>query len=395
MASVAKREWTYKGEKRSAWVVRYHDGKAHRSKQFEKKKEADEYKRKVERETDAGTHVADGSTVTVRQLAEEYLRFEELRLKDGRIGQGHMRNAKTIVDNSVIPHIGLKPVRDIRGVDVEDWYNAMVKVQRLKPSTAKYRVQFCGVMFELALRRGYTKVNPLTEGQKLLRGIKRDPIRTFSVSEIGAIINAANERRYKGRHRTQAIARCFVHLAAFCGLRYGEIAGLTLQRVNFEARVIEVRHNLTQFDELKAPKTKAGNRDVPLPPHIAVLLHEFIDEHYVPNDRNLIFRVHEQRVSRVPAGFIKPENFRGSYWKPILQRAGIDVSDGVPHFHALRHFAASWMIANGISLMDTATLLGHREFDTTLQIYAHDVATKTQRLAAFDTMATRLLAAPL
>ena len=37
------------------------------------------------------------------------------------------------------------------------------------------------------------------------------------------------------------------------------------------------------------------------------------------------------------------------------------------HFHALRHFAASWMIENGLPLPEVASLLGHSKFDTTLQ----------------------------
>lgn len=393
MASVAKREWTHKDEKRSAWVVRYVEGGKHRSKQFDKKKDADLFRQQVERELSDGTHVPDTASATMKDVAEAFIRAEEIRHRDGRVGQGHLRNVRTIMDHSVIPYIGKRLAKDLRAADVEDWYNRLVRDQGLKPSTAKYRIQFCNVMFDFAIRRGLAKVNPLAEGQKLLRGIVREPIRTFTVAEIGAIINAANERRHKGRHRTQAIGRCFVHLAAFCGLRYGEIAGLTAQRVNFEARTIEVRHSLTQFDELKTPKTKAGMRDVPMPPHIAELLAEWVREFYVPNDRGLLFRVFERRVSRAPAGFIEPANFRSSYWKPILERAGIDVSGDLPHFHALRHFSASWMIANGIPLMDTATLLGHREFDTTLQIYTHDVTTRVQRLAAFDTMASRLLSA--
>ena len=73
MASVAKRKWTYQGKAREAWVVRYKDrGGAHRSRQFDLKKDADAYKRKVENELEAGTHVALGQTLTIAALYDRY-----------------------------------------------------------------------------------------------------------------------------------------------------------------------------------------------------------------------------------------------------------------------------------------------------------------------------------
>src|SRR5262249_37367934 len=57
MASVAKREWEYKGEKRSCWVVRYTDqsGKK-RLKTFESKKNADSFRNKVSFDLERGEH---------------------------------------------------------------------------------------------------------------------------------------------------------------------------------------------------------------------------------------------------------------------------------------------------------------------------------------------------
>ena len=86
MASVSKREWVYKGETKSAWVVRYQSGGKHRSKQFEKKKLADAFKQRVERELFDGDHLPATETVTVRAACEAFVRAQEVRLADGRIG---------------------------------------------------------------------------------------------------------------------------------------------------------------------------------------------------------------------------------------------------------------------------------------------------------------------
>ena len=180
---------------------------------------------------------------------------------------------------------------------------------------------------------------------------------------------------------------CVVSLAAFCGLRWGEIVGLTLDNILFEERVIRVRHSLTAEDVLKGPKTRAGKRDVPMPDHIAKMLSEWAAHHYIDNDRRLFFRA--KLGGKLCSGW-----FHKAHWHPLLIRAGIKEKY---HFHALRHFAASWMIENGWSLPDVAAMLGHSKFDMTLQVYAHPIMAPTRNLDAMRAAANRLLApaAPL
>ncbi|WP_175424495.1 hypothetical protein [Azospirillum brasilense] len=58
---------------------------------------------------------------------------------------------------------------------------------------------------------------------------------------------------------------------------------------------------------------------------------------------------------------------------------------------AAGHFAASFMILNGLPVTDVAALLGHRKFDTTLQIYAHPITSGYRRTETVDRMAQTLL----
>ena len=239
---------------------------------------------------------------------------------------------------------------DLKPVDIERWYGDLVKAGGLAPSTAKERVIMLGQICEFAVRHGWLKVSPIPEARKLLRGIPKTPIRTFKPEQVLALIRAAEVRR-KGQHaRTQPAMQCFLHLAAFCGLRYGEIAGLTLPRVDLARSVIEVRHSLTPWDELKGPKTISGNRNVHMPPHLTEMLRAWIADEYVDNPRQLIFRTLVSRSDKGPGGFIHPGSFRVSYWYPLLEAAGLmaGANGDNYHFHALRHFSAGWMIANGM-----------------------------------------------
>lgn len=398
MASVAKRRWLHNGAEKEAWVVRYKAGGKHRSKQFERKKEADAFKRKAENEIDAGIHVPASEGVTVGDACEAFLRAQELRLHDGRISRGHLKNLRQAVDVSIGPLIGSVKLHQLTGVAVEEFYAAMVKVGGLAPATARHRVFIFGQICDFARQpgRGWLKTTPVEDARKNLRGIVAEPIRTFTSQQVLAILQAAEQRRKWAHERTRRLARCFVHLAAFCGLRYGEIAALTAARVRFEAMTIEVRHSLNEWDEIGKTKTRAGIRDVLMPSHVATMLREWIATDYVANDRGLLFRAFLSRTDQGPGGYIYPASFRNNYWWPLLKQAGLWAEDGDQfHFHALRHFASSWMIANGMPVMDTAQALGHKKFDTTLQVYAHPMIGAGGRGQIVNQMADRLFGGPV
>src|SRR5277367_5516127 len=68
--------------------------------------------------------------------------------------------------------------------------------------------------------------------------------------------------------------RAAVLLAAWCGLRRGEIVGLRLEDVNVGSATVTVRRNRVELLENDRaafdadPKTDAGKRTVAIPPHV-------------------------------------------------------------------------------------------------------------------------------
>jgi integrase len=79
-----------------------------------------------------------------------------------------------------------------------------------------------------------------------------------------------------------------VLIAAWCGLRRGEIAGLLVEDVDLTEHTITVRRN--RVEPLAAPaaardqdpKTEAGKRTVAVPPHVVPLLRLHLDEYAGP-----------------------------------------------------------------------------------------------------------------
>lgn len=390
MASVNKRKWTHNGQAKEAWVVRYTDGGGkRRMKTFDKKKDADRYRTQVESEMVAGTHTASSASMRISDIVGQYLDAAEGRHRDGRnMGRGRLELLKLWGRKHIVPFLGRKLLTDLTFADVEQWANERTVTGKLAPGTVTDILHAFRGMVDFAIKRGYASRNVVREIIKDRRGTPRTRIRTFTKEQAFAVIRAADVRPPGRWKRTAALMRAFIHVAAFCGLRKGEIAGLTVEALDFEKRFIRVRHSLTDWDELKGPKTKAGIRDVPMPLHVAQILREWLDTYFVPNPRNLIFR------SEKGARPLNHGNFICHSWWPLLRRAGLDKcpKEGWHHFHALRHFASSHMIDSHLPLTDVAALLGHEKFDMTLQVYAHPIVPGHKRLEIMDRMAQDMMA---
>jgi integrase len=381
MASVSKRRWKKPdGSTAEAWAVRYRDPHTGRRpcKTFELKKDADAFRRKVEREIEDGSHTADFDAATVRKVGDAFVDDAEERHRAGTIGRSRLDRFRTVNRRYVASFFGDKRFRDVTLADVESFYTDMTRRHGLAPITARENVVVLRMMERYARRRGHMKAQPVTDALAEIRASGRKRVRTFTADEMAKVLATAAARAPGCKPRPAAMMECMVNVAAFCGLRMGEILGLTIENVDLERRVLRVRHSLTQYGLLKGPKTSAGVRDVPLPRHVEALLTSWLSRFYVANDRRLVFRT-------ATGGALSAQNYRVT-WHALLKRAGVHVADDPHHFHALRHFTASWMIENGLPLTTVAALLGHSAFDVTLQVYAHPVVAPHMQHEAIERM---------
>ena len=393
MASVSKRKWTSPdGTAKEAWIVRYKDaGGSHRQSTFDRKKDADAFRLKAENELARGVHVATSRSKTINELIDAYLEQVAERAREGRrMSYEHSKSINMFMRVHVRPHIGAVKLCDFTFAVAEEWARKLMNGGRLSPRSARHVLALFKVVIDYAIRREWIfTANVVSQVMGEYRGIQREPIRTFTKEEVRALLLAAAERRPYQTERAALMLRCAVYLAAFCGLRYGEVMGLRLDHIDFARGVIEVRHSLTQEDNLKGPKTKAGIRDVPMPRIVAEALKEWIERFYVVNDRCLAFR-------RRCGSFFTAQAFHTNHWRKLLERNGLgpDKNGRSFHFHALRHFCASMMISEGMPVTDVAELMGHSSFDMTLQVYAHALMVSDRRADLLEGVATALFAAP-
>jgi len=367
MASVSKRRWTYNGIVKEGWVVRYLDPATGKrpSKKCESKKEADAFKRKVERDIEDGRHISPENEKTFADVAARYADHLEARLADRAIGRSHYLRERSAIQKWGVPAICQKKFSVITGDDCIRLYRTMV-AGGLSHKTAESYLYAMRQMekWARAPSRRWTRGDAFGEAMSEIKVPPVAPVRTFTAEQVVRLLSQVSQRRPKGHVRHVVFMECVVGLAALCGMRMGEIMALAPGDIDLENRSIRVGHNITRWRERKDTKTRSGKRVVSFPERLVKPLSSWLTEHAVPNAAGLLF-------SKADGSILAHSSVRAS-WLALLDRCGMGATDGNHyHFHALRHFHASWLLRNNMPPADVARLMGHSHAGITLRIYTH------------------------
>jgi integrase len=144
--------------------------------------------------------------------------------------------------------------------------------------------------------------------------------------------------------------KVMVALMALAGLRWGEVAGLHSHRVDLargQVTIVEVMQRNRQVKGV--PKSRAGQRIVPLVPELRTALEPFLAG-------GLLF------------SGVDYTNWRRRVFVPARDAAGL--ADPQPTPHDLRHSFGSWLAAANVSPTEIMALLGHSSLRAT-ERYLH------------------------
>ena len=183
-----------------------------------------------------------------------------------------------------------------------------------------------------------------------------------------------------------------VLVAAFYGFRRGEVLGLKWDAIDFERGTISVIRTVTTITvdgkqteiEQQSAKTKSSLRTLPL---IGSFREYFMQ---VKEAQELNKQVCGNCYNHEYDGFVFVDelgermraNYLTSAFPKFLENHGLRRM----RFHDLRHSCASLLLANGVPLKHIQEWLGHSDFTTTANIYAHlDYKSKITSAQAMET----------
>lgn len=166
-------------------------------------------------------------------------------------------------------------------------------------------------------------------------------------------------------------------VAAFYGLRRGEVVGLKWDAIDFERGTITIKHTVTsvQMDgktkmyAQDSAKTKSSMRTLPLVGSFAEYFKEVkaaqeVNKKVCGNCYNYEY---DGYVFVDELGNLMNPNYLTRQFPQYIQKHGCKRM----RFHDLRHSCASLLLANGVPLKHIQEWLGHSDFTTTANIYAH------------------------
>jgi integrase len=358
-----------------------------RFKQFEKKKDADAYRIKVEGEVVAGVHVPHSESATVADAAKLWIEYCE----GEKLEASTVKQYKEHIKHHIDPFLGSVKLADLTRPRVESYRDALVKT-RSREMARKVVVSLKSLLSD-AVRRGlapYNAASTTKVSKPKVDEREEEEVEIPAKSEIRGIL--AKSAELWGSPMVTAW-RALIVTAAFTGCRLSELRGLHWDTVDFEKGCIEVKKRADFKGNLGAPKSKKGIRKIPLAPMVANTLKQW--KLACPKTTlNLVFP-HEGEIPSSSAVY-------KSCWFPLLRaldlmerRAARGTGNMVEAprytFHCLRHVAASLFIEQGWKPKRVQEVMGHASIQITYDIYGHLWPDHDNDQEAMRQIETRLL----
>ena len=294
------------------------------------------------------------SSLTVGEYAEQWLPHRDLAPKTAALYQ-------QLLDSRILPVLGDAMLRAITPATVRAWW---VGLGKKTPTRNTHAYQLLKTMFNTAVEDKLVLENPCqikTAG----RPPKPRDVQALTPAELVKVAEAAPETY-----------RAAVPVAAWCGLRFGELIELRRKDVHdtHGRMVLKIRRAATRVENklvVGPPKTDAGIRDVTVPPHVAEILRAHMKAHTGKGPEAFVFTTTRgQRLSTT------------AFTKSVI--AGF-AAVGKPDMrvHDLRHVGATLAAQAGATTKELMARIGHT---TPAMAMRYQIAAAERDLAIAEAM---------
>ncbi|MPZ67827.1 MAG: tyrosine-type recombinase/integrase [Pseudonocardiaceae bacterium] len=354
------------------YKVRYLDPNGQeRSKSFpdRQKGAAEAFLHEVETDKNKGTYLDPTAGRIIFQ------RFAEKWLDAQTFAESTREGVEGRLAKHVYPHFGDMELRAIGPATIQAWGR---RLQQHGLAETYRRTLFANVsgIFTAAV-----------DDERLRRNLCVGKSVTRPRGEYPKVVPWPAERVHAVRGELGERYRITVDLGAGCGLRQGEVIGLSADQVDFGNRVVQIirQVKIVRSRLVFGPPKHGKSREVPLPDSVAGALRDHIHR-FEPLAVTLPWQEPDGEPVTVrllvwtrERGAVNRNFFNHHVWKPALRRAGVPVPRRAEGFHALRHFYASVLLDGGESIKALSEYLGHADPGFTLRTYTHLMPSSSER----------------
>lgn len=285
----------------------------------------------------------------------------------------------SMIQNPIAPYFQQRGITlgGLQAVDIQMFYTSQLK--RVSANTVIHYHAIIHRALKYAVKTDLIDVNPADKVERPRKD--RFTASFYDGNEVNRLFQAARGTPLE----------LPVMLAAFYGLRRSEVVGLKWDAIDFENKTIAIRHTVTACTEkgrrievaADTTKTASSRRTLPLVPAFQTKLAALKEQ----QEKNRILCGRSYCTDYL--GYVLVDamgnrlklSYISTAFPALLKRNGLRTI----RFHDLRHSCASLLLKNGVPMKQIQEWLGHSDFSTTANIYAHlDAGSKLTSAQAME-----------
>lgn len=277
-------------------------------------------------------------------------------------------NYRYIMDNHIEPYFSKLPKQDLDVMtsrDINTYYNSLRKKGLSESSVVRQHHIFTAA-FNMAVKDGLISTN-------IMDGVKTPTedyyeVSFYDIDQLNNLLKAAKDSPIYTE----------ILLASFLGLRRGEVLGLKWDSVDLDNKMVKIHVNVTpsRDDDGKEiicirdkMKTKKSVRNLILPDSLVNYLRKLKQDQ--ENRRKELGQYYNREfdgfVCVDQLGHLHRPNYVTKSFKKVIRDNNLpDI-----RFHDLRHSCATMLLSLGFSMKAVQEQLGHTQYTTTANTYAH------------------------
>ena len=306
------------------------------------------------------------STLTYGTYMDEWFQERKHRLEPATF-----KIHSIYLKNIIKPRLGHMRIQEITPMHIQHFINELANRDGYARATIHLIYRIVDNSMKKAKIFKLIKSNP-TEGVTIPK-IQKKEIHVWSLKQVNEFIEFAEELKN--------LTRCYTGflISLLTGMRQGEVLGLRWQDIHFDTNLLYITQTVTQDGDIKhGAKNDASVRVIHFPERLKEqLLSHFAlikEEQKAAGTR---YEDHDLVMCTKLGKPLIPRNFRKEFYN-LTEKSGLPKI----RFHDLRHTHATILIQQNVNVKLISERLGHKDIDTTLNIYSHVIPSMQESVSA-------------
>lgn len=322
---------------------------------------------------------AEESTINIKDYLSKWLKYIKPNVEDTTyVFYRDMCAALTT-------HLGKVQVTKLKPLQIQDFITKLLdgNERKLSPTTVRHYYNVLNIALNQAVKWEIIKVNPCNSVDPPRKAETKFDV--LEPDEVEMFLDYIKNSDY-------SVMYIPVHLALYCGLRRGEILGLTWNNIDLKQGIIRIVSNRVvagKEEVISTPKTDKSMRSVAISKHTI----EILKEHYKEqNENEKILTLYpgkqdkDKYVCTWPGGKLIRPDYLTKTLKKVLKQCNLPNI----RFHDLRHTHATLLLLAGVNLKVVSERLGHSKTTFTADTYAHVLPQMQQEaVEKFDNLVSK------